>query len=83
MAKGLCPCPSSTQALALMGTRGFAHSTFLKLRWLRLVSTVYLNQVGMLKIELRSFPAMNIPTHGALRFANSTLRRVNCFVKIS
>jgi hypothetical protein len=32
---------------------------------------------------IRSFPAMKIPTHGALRFANGTLRRVNCFVKIS
>jgi hypothetical protein len=26
---------------------------------------------------------MKIPTHGALRFANDTLRRVNCFVEIS
>jgi hypothetical protein len=34
-------------------------------------------------ISARSFPAMKIPTHGALRFANGTLQRVNCFVKIS
>jgi hypothetical protein len=26
---------------------------------------------------------MKLPTHGALRFVNSTLRRVNCFVEIS
>jgi putative transposase len=32
---------------------------------------------------LRRFLAIKIPTHGALRFANDTLRRVNCFVEIS
>jgi hypothetical protein len=32
---------------------------------------------------LRKFPAMKIPINGALRFANSTLRQVNCFVESS